>query len=351
MKKINFKYILLRLCIILFCSSIFIVVMQDFLVFPGITIGEVINRGYKVPKDVMELPVETVDGETVFVWRREPPIPLVYNKKKIILLLHGNGDSARSFYNLQKWFSDAGFVAYTLEYRGFLGTTGWPSEKGIYLDGEAAINEILKRESATPKDLSIFAHSIGTGPAAYLAAKFQVKTLALISPYDNFRGLVHEMPWIGYLSPFLKYDFPTSEYISQLKETSLIVAHGKIDTTVPYWHGVETYSSYKGSGKRFLFLSDMASHNNVLHYLGSQVGAKISKLAREELPNPHNHQQSTFNISHNIPWQQANQSIILNSMHLISIIHSHSLTLQAIFSYRAYLTILTLIASEYCRTG
>ena len=59
-----------------------------------------------------------------------------------------------------------------LDYRGYGKSEGEPSEKGLYLDAEAAYDWIVAH-GYTPKQIVIHGESLGTAVATYLATNRQ----------------------------------------------------------------------------------------------------------------------------------------------------------------------------------
>jgi pimeloyl-ACP methyl ester carboxylesterase len=261
-----------RLLIATLTVALFFVLTQDIQIFPGILSGYFFRQG-TLPSGTTEFNLTTTDGERILVWKRDSNLP---RRKEVILFLHGNAESLSSSKHLQRWLASQGYTNYALEYRGYSGTTGFPSESGIYRDGEAAIEFILNKESVSGNDIIVMGNSIGTGPASYIAHKYKVRGLVLLAPYSSLKTLVEEMPVLGYLSPFLKYKFPTEEFIAGLKETCVVVAHGKKDDIIPYAHSVRLQSVYQGTGKFSLLLSEKAGHNNILQ----SVKGDLMKVVR-----------------------------------------------------------------------
>jgi acetyl esterase/lipase len=256
-----------RLVIATFCVALFFVFTQDIQIFPGIILGLFSSQG-PVPIGTEEFKVTTSDAEQILVWKRVSSLP---RKREVMLFFHGNADFLWSAAHVQSWLASHGYTNYALEYRGYPGTTGFPSELGLYRDGEAAIEFLLAKEQISSKDVIIMANSIGSGPAAYIADKYKVKTLVLLAPYRSLKAVVEEMPLIGYLSPFLKYSFPTETFISQLTETSVVVAHGMRDNTIPYTHSVTLKSAYRGAGTYTLLLPENAGHNDILRAVRGEI--------------------------------------------------------------------------------
>lgn len=188
------------------------------------------------------------------------------------LLFHGNAENLTNFVQMQRWLLSLGIASYSVEYRGYSGrNSGWPSENGFYADGEAAFALLQKEEHTDPKDVIIFGSSIGTGTAAYIAQKFNVGTLVLLSPYTSLRDVAAETPLFGYLSPFLKYTFPAVDYVSQLTRTCVVDAHGKMDFTIPFSHSENLKKHYGGNNLYQLVVSEEAGHNDVMLHVRKQV--------------------------------------------------------------------------------
>src|SRR5262245_2944532 len=80
-----------------------------------------------------EIVLDTADGEKVMAWHVPPQAG-----KFVVLYFHGNGDVlALRVPRLREAFTDGtGLVA--VSYRGYAGSTGQPSQKGLLADAAAA---------------------------------------------------------------------------------------------------------------------------------------------------------------------------------------------------------------------
>ena len=94
------------------------------------------------------------------------------------------------------------------DYRGYGRSTGWLSERGIYKDVETIWREAQKRDNATPETALLFGHSLGGGPATYLAEKLKVAVLITASSDTGVpdRAALHAM--FGLLAAFVWTNFP-----------------------------------------------------------------------------------------------------------------------------------------------
>jgi len=80
-----------------------------------------------------ELTLTTSDGEHVIVWDVPPR-----QNKPVILYFHGNGGSLRYRVDRFRTLITDGVGLVALEYRGYGGSSGSPSEAGLIADAQAA---------------------------------------------------------------------------------------------------------------------------------------------------------------------------------------------------------------------
>jgi pimeloyl-ACP methyl ester carboxylesterase len=70
---------------------------------------------------------------------------------------------------------------YLVNYRGFGGSSGRPTEAGLFADALALYDRVRTQQS----EISVIGRSLGSGVAVYLASQRPVDRLALVTPYDN----------------------------------------------------------------------------------------------------------------------------------------------------------------------
>jgi uncharacterized protein len=150
--------------------------------------------------------------------------------KRTLLFFHGNGDSLTGAAAATRMLTDAGFGALLVEYRGYGGNPGSPSEQGLYLDGEAAI-KWLAGNGISPKDAVIIGNSIGSGPATEMALLHSPAALVLISGFASLPFVVSE------LQPFIPANLMVRDrYDNEAKlgrvKSPVLLLHGSSDTLV-----------------------------------------------------------------------------------------------------------------------
>jgi pimeloyl-ACP methyl ester carboxylesterase len=97
-----------------------------------------------------------------------------------LIYFGGNGeDVVTALDAFSKTFPD--HAMYLVDYRGYGGSTGKPSEDAIQADA-AAVFDRVRREHA---DIALIGRSLGSGVAIRLAAQRPAKRLVLVTPYDS----------------------------------------------------------------------------------------------------------------------------------------------------------------------
>jgi uncharacterized protein len=111
-----------------------------------------------------EAVLDTVDGERVIVWQVPP-----HGEKPVVIYFHGNAEIVASRAERHRALTADGIGLVALSYRGYMGSTGTPSEEGLLRDAEAAYRFATLRYPTNP--LVLWGHSLGTGVAVGLASR------------------------------------------------------------------------------------------------------------------------------------------------------------------------------------
>lgn len=125
----------------------------------------------------------TEDGIRLTSWYRA-----AQGGQPTMIYFHGNGGNIAGRAFKARPYLDAGFGLLMLEYRGYGGNSGEPSEQGLYADGRAGL-EFLNREGMAPGRWVLYGESLGTGVAVQLAmeqaARTPVGAVVLESPFTT----------------------------------------------------------------------------------------------------------------------------------------------------------------------
>lgn len=114
-------------------------------------------------------------------------IVLNKDKKQAILYFGGNGEAVE--YNLPKFkklFQN--HAIYLVKYRGYGGSTGKPSEEGLYSDALKIFDDLNDKYT----EISVIGRSLGSGVATYIASKRNITKLALVTPFDSIESVAQK---------------------------------------------------------------------------------------------------------------------------------------------------------------
>jgi uncharacterized protein len=148
-----------------------------------------------------------------------------------VLALPGNGGNRSGRAGLAELLSEAGFTVLLVDYRGYGGNPGEPSEDGLARDADAAAR-LLEEEGFGAERTVYLGESLGTGVAAALAARRPPAGLVLRSPFTDLAAVgAHHYPWLP-VSLVLRDRFPVLEHVRG-SQVPTVVIHGTTDEVVP----------------------------------------------------------------------------------------------------------------------
>ena len=229
---------------------VFLVLSETRLVYPG----SKYPRGNWQPTDFVfeEVEFRADDGTRLSGWY----LPNV-NAKETVLLCHGNAENAAQASGyLGRELRDAlNASVFVYDYRGFGKSEGKPDEQGILDDSKAALRWLNNKTGTTPSDVIIVGHSIGGGPACYLAAECGAKILVLQRTFSSLVDAAQcQYPFVP-VAMLLRNQFPSADRITKFKGP-LFQSHGSADTVVPFRLGRKLFECCPSNQKTFFELED-----------------------------------------------------------------------------------------------
>jgi len=148
---------------------------------------------------------------------------VVLNKEKqdAIIYFGGNAEAvAASAPDFEVAFPER--TIYLVNYRGYGGSTGSPSEQGLYADALQIYDGIIKRH----ENVSVIGRSIGSGIATFLAARRHVAKLVLVTPFDSLVNVAKDQFPLFPVSFFLKDRFDSYSRVGEIESQTLVVVAG-----------------------------------------------------------------------------------------------------------------------------
>jgi uncharacterized protein len=110
------------------------------------------------------------------------------NSKGVVLYFHGNRTNINRYAPFSNFFTNNGFEVWIPDYPGYGKSYGKLTEAILYKEAEQVYKMALSKFQ--PHQIVIYGKSLGTGIAAWLAARKPCKALVLETPYYSFASVV-----------------------------------------------------------------------------------------------------------------------------------------------------------------
>jgi fermentation-respiration switch protein FrsA (DUF1100 family) len=205
-------------------GTAFLYFAQRRFLFPSPAVAHVSPAGAGWP-EAQEAVLDTADSERVTVWYVPPR-----GENPVVIYFHGNGEIIASRAARYRRLSANGTGIVVLSYRGYMGSTGSPTEEGLLQDAEAAYRFVTLHWPSNP--LVLWGHSLGTGVAVGLAARHSVARLILEAPFSSTVDVAALRLPIVPVRWLMRDQFRSDERIEKV-QAPLLIMHGDQDWVIP----------------------------------------------------------------------------------------------------------------------
>lgn len=199
-----------------------------------------------------------------------------------LLYCHGNGGNLGDRGGRARWLLDAGFGLLLLEYRGYGGNPGQPTEAGLARDAQAAM-DFLNKTGTSEKGTVLYGESLGTAVAVRLAAEraktgSPVAAVVLEAPFSSVTDIAaSRYPWVP-VRWLLKDPFDARARIADI-DAPVMIIHGEDDDVVPVRFGRTLFQSARNPKEAYWIPG--AAHDNLSSFgLRQHVEAFLRRVPR-----------------------------------------------------------------------
>jgi fermentation-respiration switch protein FrsA (DUF1100 family) len=219
-----------------------------------------------------EVKIATEDGERLDGWWLPPPAG-----GGVILFLHGTPGTVPDHTWRFAQLKHSGLGILAIDWRGYGGSTGQPSELGLRADARAGFDFI--RAAAPQSRIAVFGESLGTGPAVALAHDRPVAGILLNAPYASVRRLFERR---GPVLPYrwLMSDPFDSETLIGGVGVPVMILHGTEDPAIPVGEARRLYAAAREP--KSMIVVEGAGHLSA--WEGGGEGPALAALARWTAP-------------------------------------------------------------------
>ena len=203
-----------------------------------------------------EVTLTTADGFDLLAWYAPPG----HGEAAVLVYFHGNAELIGDRAGKMVPYLGAGYGALLVEYRGYGGNPGRPSEAGLTRDGHAALDWLAAHGVAAARVI-VYGSSLGSGVAVELAATRRLAALVLEAPFTSLVDVgKRAYPWLPVRQ--LAHDRYDSLAKMPRLEVPIFIVHGEDDTIVPVAMGRRLLAAAPAASQG-LFLPGFG-HNDLL---------------------------------------------------------------------------------------
>lgn len=223
-----------------------------------------------------DLTLRTADGLELGAWF----FPATHGGRDVaVLLAPGNGGNRAGRTGFAEEVRQRGFAVLLMDYRGYGGNPGTPTEAGLAMDADAAV-VALGQLGYPPERTMYFGESLGTGVVAGLQQRHPPAGVVLRSPFTSLADVAaHHYPWLP-VRLLLRDRFPAAVPMAQSRVPTVVI-WGTGDSVVPPELSAEVAQSVGAPAGQLVL--DGAGHNDAVMF-GRDVADAVAQLADDVVP-------------------------------------------------------------------
>ena len=208
-----------------------------------------------------------------------------------VLMFHGNaGDRSHRLGWMHLVREGLGCSVTILDYRGYGGSEGSPTEQGFLQDGAAAASWLRRRQQQAaaagggpPRRLVLWGESIGSGVAVAIAPDAAVAPDALVLEGGFSSAVdigVSAYPWLP-VRLFMRDKFESAQRAARLPSSlPVLMVHGAQDEIAPIALGRRLFEALPARGRRFVEFAE-AGHNDLPYHDSVAYLRAVGEFLRE----------------------------------------------------------------------
>ncbi|GAM27667.1 hypothetical protein SAMD00019534_108430, partial [Acytostelium subglobosum LB1] len=199
-----------------------------------------------------EIMLRTRDDLNIQMWMFRQP-----NSKKCptMLFCHSNaGNLSHRLPNIRHLYDMVKCNVLIISYRGYGKSEGSPSEEGIKLDVNVAMEYLLSDQTIDSSMIFIFGRSLGGAVAIDAASRFpqDIKATILENTFMSIPHMVDVvMPWLKVFKPLVRSQWNNYQAIAKLTAPTLFLS-GKRDELVPAGHMAQLEQLCRSDKKKMI---------------------------------------------------------------------------------------------------
>ena len=214
---------------------------------------------------------DDLDLEAWFVPARDP------SADRTIVVFNGNAGNRAHRATLAALFAEYGYSTLLVDYRGYGGNPGLPSERGLERDARGALRYLASRGDVNLSRVVYFGESLGAAVAIRLARDFLPAAMILRSPFSSLAAIgARHYPFLP-VRWLLRDRYPSIDLIGAIACPILIIAGGA-DRIVPLDDTARLFEAAR-QPKRLIVIEG-ADHNDEALAMGAEMMGAIREFLK-----------------------------------------------------------------------
>lgn len=219
-----------------------------------------------------DVTLHTADGLELGAWFVPATGPV--DTGMAVLVAPGNGGNRAGRAEFAEELSRRGLAVLLMDYRGYGGNPGSPSQDGLAADADAAAGA-MKELGYPPQRTIYFGESLGSAVVAALQVRHPPAGIVLRSPFTELADVgAHHYPWLP-VRALLRDRFPVVEHLAT-SDVSVTVIYGDRDSVVPPVLSARVADHAPSLAERVVIAG--SDHNDPVMF-GSRVADAVARLA------------------------------------------------------------------------
>jgi fermentation-respiration switch protein FrsA (DUF1100 family) len=229
--------------------------------------------GGQVIAGARDATLRTADGLELGAWF--VPATGQVDTGMAVLVAPGNGGNRAGRAGFAEELSRRGLAVLLMDYRGYGGNPGSPSQDGLAADADAAVG-VLTELGYPPQRTVYFGESLGSGVVAGLQVRHPPAGIVLRSPFTELADVgAYHYPWLP-VRALLRDRFPVMEHLAT-NRVPITVIYGDRDSVVPAVLSARVADQAPSLVERVVI--EGADHNDPGMF-GARVADAVARLAQ-----------------------------------------------------------------------
>ena len=210
--------IVLPFVLVMIALVFFLVIVEKKIVYHPIKYPDGLWNPEKYGLNVEDIYFDSSDGVKLHAW-------FVPAKKPVATLLWYHGNAGNLSHRLENILElvPLNLNIFIFDYRGYGKSEGAPSEKGLYLDSQAAYDFLRLKKNIDPDELFLFGRSLGGACAIEIASRNKAAGLIVESVFTSVSDMADKMFYFFPFKFLLRSNYNSIETISQVNMSKMII--------------------------------------------------------------------------------------------------------------------------------